>query len=307
VKPDAAAARVSDAYRASAFGLVWQADLPMTRFRTCESPALAPDVRISRVGALPPRAGGVEINRGWIYADGIRLVWEEEVGFDLRGSERIDYAPGPAWSGALPDAFYSTVAALTLAWRGLLPFHASTVAIDGRAVLIAGPAGTGKSTLAAALTGQGARWLADDLSAVSRDAAGRFHAHPGRIVARLHAPVCTWIGAIEHRPANADPRGKRLVGLADVADVEATELAGILALGMEAGPLAAIRRPEMLTRQMFRPRWLAQLPNAPLRRLQLLALASKLPVIGVPVAEMRDAAAFHAQGEAVLALVRSAL
>jgi hypothetical protein len=307
VKPDAAAALGAVAYRASAFGLVWQADLPLTRFRGCESLATVPDVRIGRVAALPPRAGGVEINRGWIYADGIRLVWDDEVAFDLRGSERIDYARGPAWSGALPDAFYSTVAALTLAWRGLLPFHASTVAVDGRAVLIVGAAGTGKSTLAAALRTQGARWLADDLSAVSRDAAGRFHAHPGRTAARLHAAVCTWIAATERRPANAEPRGKRLVGLADAANVEAMELAGMLALGMEAGPLTAIRRPAMLTRQMFRPRWLAQLPNAPLRRLQVLALASKLPVIGVPVAEMRDAAAFRAQGEAVLALIRSAL
>jgi hypothetical protein len=307
VKPVRAAARGGDAYRASAFGLVWQADLPLTRFRGCESPATVPDVRIGRVAALLPRAGGVEINRGWIYADGIRLVWEEEVAFDLHGAERIDYAPGPAWSGALPDAFYSTVAALTLAWRGLLPFHASTVAIDGRAVLIAGTAGVGKSTLAAALMGQGARWLADDLSAVSRDAAGRFHAHPGRTAARLHASVCTWIAATERRPAKADPRGKRLVELVDAANVEPTELAGMLALGLEAGPLAGFRRPAMLTRQTFRPRWLAQLPNAPLRRLQVLALASKLPVIGVPVVEMRDAAAFRAQGEAVLALIRSTL
>jgi len=307
VKLDPAAACVADAYRASAFGLVWQADLPLTRFRSCESPAPVPDVRIGRVGALPPRAGGVKINRGWIYADGIRFVWEEEVAFDLRGAERIDYAPGPAWSGALPDAFYSSVAALTLAWRGLLPFHASTVAIDGRAVLIAGTAGVGKSTLAAALTGQGARWLADDLSAISQDAAGRFHAHPGRTAARLHAAVCTWIAATERRPAYADPRGKRLVGLADAANSEATELAGMVVLGLEAGPLAAIHRPAMLTRHMFRPRWLAQLPNASLRRLQVLSLASKLPVIAVPVAEMRDAAAFRAQGEAVLALIRSTL
>jgi hypothetical protein len=39
----------------------------------------------------------------------------------------------------------------------------------------------------------------------------------------------------------------------------------------------------------------------------VLSLASKLPVIGVPAAEMRDAAAFRAQGEAVLALIRSTL
>jgi serine kinase of HPr protein (carbohydrate metabolism regulator) len=52
-------------------------------------------------------------------------------------------------------------APLRLASRALLPFHASTATCDGRAVLIAGPAGAGKSTLA--LTALGARWLADDL------------------------------------------------------------------------------------------------------------------------------------------------
>ena len=49
----------------------------------------------------------------------------------------------------MPAAFYSTVAALTLAWRGALPCHASAVEIDGRAILIAGPSGAGKSTLCA--------------------------------------------------------------------------------------------------------------------------------------------------------------
>ena len=54
-------------------------------------------------------------------------------------------------------------APLTIAWRALLRFHASTVTIDGRAVLIAGPAGAGKSTLAAALTALAARSLSNDL------------------------------------------------------------------------------------------------------------------------------------------------
>jgi hypothetical protein len=188
-------ARVTESFYSRAFGLTWLADLPLPRFRELDDTPRVADVRIARVESLPARAGGARINRGWIYDDGIRFAWEDEVAFDMRSGDRVDYAPGPGWSGALPDAFYSTVAALTLSWRALLPFHASTVTIDGRAVLIAGPAGAGKSTLAAALTALGARWLADDLSAVSRDASGRFHAHMGRTVARLHAPVCSWIAA----------------------------------------------------------------------------------------------------------------
>jgi hypothetical protein len=59
--PDPGTARVGEAYRASAFGLVWQADLPLTRFRSCESPTPVPDMTIGRVGALPPRPGGVSV------------------------------------------------------------------------------------------------------------------------------------------------------------------------------------------------------------------------------------------------------
>jgi HPr kinase/phosphorylase len=42
------------------------------------------------------------------------------------------------------------------------PLHASAVAIDGRAVLITGPSGSGKSGLALHLIALGARLVADD-------------------------------------------------------------------------------------------------------------------------------------------------
>jgi len=297
--------RMVDLFQAKAFGLIWQSDLPTSRFSPLASPVADVDVQITRVPALRPRASGIQINRGWIYQDGIRFAWGDEVAFDMRDGNRIDYAPGAMWNGTFPDAFYSSVVALLLVWRGLLPFHASTVSVDGRTVLIAGPAGSGKSTLAAALAGLGAHWLADDLSAVSRDAAGRFYAHPGRTVARLHAQVCDWIDARDVELIATHPRQKYLVRLTDVADAVPRELAGIMVLG--SGPVAGATRLELLTRLLFRPRWLSQLPNAQQHRRQLLAAAEKVPVIGIPAAEMRDVAAFRAQGEAVLATIRSAL
>jgi serine kinase of HPr protein (carbohydrate metabolism regulator) len=48
--------------------------------------------------------------------------------------------------------------------------HATTVAIDGRAVLLRGPSGSGKSDLALRLIDAGARLVADDQSELWRDA-----------------------------------------------------------------------------------------------------------------------------------------
>jgi HPr kinase/phosphorylase len=55
--------------------------------------------------------------------------------------------------------------------HGLL-VHATTVAIDGRAVLLRGPSGAGKSDLGLRLIDAGAQLVADDQSALSRAGAG---------------------------------------------------------------------------------------------------------------------------------------
>jgi len=46
--------------------------------------------------------------------------------------------------------------------------HATCVAVDGRGVLITGPSGSGKSSLALALMAHGARLVADDRVTLSR-------------------------------------------------------------------------------------------------------------------------------------------
>lgn len=79
--------------------------------------------------------------------------------------------------------------------NGGIQIHASTVVIDGRAVVLMGPSGVGKSDLAFGLIGLGAGLLADDVTWLHGGASLRASCPPslsGQIEARgvgiLHIP-----------------------------------------------------------------------------------------------------------------------
>ena len=63
--------------------------------------------------------------------------------------------------------------------------HASTVAVGGRAVLIEGPPGSGKSDLALRLLDRGAQLVADDQTLVVRTPAGLVARSPQTIEGRM--------------------------------------------------------------------------------------------------------------------------
>jgi hypothetical protein len=82
--------------------------------------------------------------------------------------------------------------------RGLLPLHASAIAIDGSAVAFMGESGSGKSTLAAWFQHKGCRVLADDVCVVKFDQEGRPAVVPGPPRLRL------WEETLEAFGGNAD-------------------------------------------------------------------------------------------------------
>jgi hypothetical protein len=271
-------------HHAFAFGLDWRADIALEAFDTddatgCDDPLKTISVR--RVPIFAERTPLRRVNRGHVYSDGFRLPWQDEVGFDMFEGNRIDYAPGPGWRGVLPTAFYSSVAALTLAWRGATPIHACAVEIEGKAIAIVGPSGVGKSSLAAGLIALGARLVADDLTILQVEG-GAVVALRGRPAMRQHPDLAAAMDADPPVPCDGDPRGKWLVRPHARATETALPLGGMLMLPASGNIDTRTQALAFLAGQLFRPRWLAALPGHAARRRLLLTMAATVPLAGFP-------------------------
>lgn len=94
--------------------------------------------------------------------------WMPSVGaFHVRGGGEIVVDPVPdADERALRLGIVGPLLGVILMQRGLFVLHASTVAVDGRAVAFFGPSGRGKSTLTAAMTRAGHPLIADDMTVI---------------------------------------------------------------------------------------------------------------------------------------------
>ncbi len=146
-----------------AFALTIRSDIPLVELPEGEG---APDVEISigRVeGAPPPSEGWTVIAapddvRGWMPDGGA---------FHVRSGREIVIEPmANADERALRMCIVGPLLGVILMQRGLFVLHASTVAIEGRAVAFFGPSGRGKSTLTAAMTRAGHPLIADDMTVI---------------------------------------------------------------------------------------------------------------------------------------------
>jgi hypothetical protein len=114
------------------------------------------------------------------------LMWARDFGRVLISPDGIELLcePDPAienWANILP--FQALPLAATI--RGLEVMHASGVVLNGSAVLVAGPPGAGKSSLAAALVRAGGQLLSDDAVALQLTDGARLTAYPGSTVLHL--------------------------------------------------------------------------------------------------------------------------
>ena len=79
-----------------------------------------------------------------------------------------------------------------------LTVHASTVAVQDRALLILGPSGCGKSALALTLMAHGAGLIADDRTILTREGESLLAACPPAIRGRIEARGMGLLAAVPH-------------------------------------------------------------------------------------------------------------
>jgi hypothetical protein len=263
---------------ARAFGHNWDSDIPLTLFDRAESEG-GPAILVRRRADLAERETIRSIPGGVLCPGGFRFRWGDQATFDIIGGTRVDYVPGTGWADSLPAAFYSTIAALTVAWRGYLALHASAVEIDGSAVLIAGRSGAGKSTLAAGLLRCGARLIGDDLTVIDPATA---RVTVGRPAMRLHRDTASTLRVRSLTEVPDDPRGKVLVQPDARYTGPELPVGAIVFLDEISGKIRPEAALALLGVHRFRPRWQDVLPQQAGRMRALISLAGSTSILGLP-------------------------
>lgn len=131
------------------------------------------------------------------------------------------YSTTPEAIDDIAAVLLGPVLASALHLRDVPVLHAAAVAVAGRAVLVAGSAGAGKSTLAAALVREGASLLSEDLAVLApRD--DRIIVQPGYPRLRLNPDAMPVVGRI----ASDLPRVFSVLASEEKRWLDATDLPG---------------------------------------------------------------------------------
>jgi hypothetical protein len=153
------------------------------------------DHHVPPADGWPADAQRVGVQRDEHGCERFTVAAHERAGYRLAGDGygqhllsrdglRLRCAPRGAHDHDWQRFLIAQVLPFAAAVRGLEVLHAGGVVIGGRALLLLGGSGAGKTTLALALTRLGAGFLADDAVALERSGE-RLLAHPGTPVAAV--------------------------------------------------------------------------------------------------------------------------
>ena len=108
-----------------------------------------------------------------LYADRFWQMNQQAFAMQVKGvasfyachGREVEYAPAPGASQASVELYLNgSVYGAILHQRGILPLHGSSFVEQGRAVMLCGESGAGKSSLTAAFCLDGAEFLTDDVT-----------------------------------------------------------------------------------------------------------------------------------------------
>jgi hypothetical protein len=149
-------------------------------------------------GPVPHALFGEPIEQTSWQVDGDRFLLHGEgdhyfhycigEGITIERGADVDLSEESLW---LNGSVYAAIASL----NGLLPVHASAVALDGRVFAFTGPAGAGKSTLVAALGDRGLPMFCDDTLVLDLSDPDRIVCLPGHKRMKLTPDALELTGA----------------------------------------------------------------------------------------------------------------
>lgn len=192
-------------------GVTLDSTMPLPELRRAGAGAPPVSLAISLIdGALDDRVewfrrwsfprGRAARRRPWLSfgrrADGYLLRFHDLADFRIpRAGDRVGCAPiDDCPPDTLRHLLIDQVLPLVLGLRGALVFHASAVHVDGfGTIAFAGPAGCGKSSLAAALALRGCSIVADDSLVIAGDPRAPV-AVPGYPGVRLRSDAKRYLG-----------------------------------------------------------------------------------------------------------------
>lgn len=213
------------------------ADLQIT-LHPRANPRSSSDGEILHEGDLDPESQTATVTIRRTPAGSWTLDYRDGTHFEIAADARALRCEWEADSTAEDTATYllGPVLAYVLRLRGTLALHASAVVVGGKAVLIAGAPGAGKSTTATAFARRGATVITDDVAAID---AGRVH--PGYARLRLWPDVskALW-GAEDALPLLTPTWTKRY--LDNFAFAAGSYAIGAIGVIVDRGASASLRR-----------------------------------------------------------------
>lgn len=201
-------------YHYFAFGLHLESALPLPELESVA--AGTADVRI-HLGEVPDTLRA-PLEKGAFYQASVgEFLFRIEgvAAYYVSRGQRVVVQPFTPEGNLVRLFLLGTTLGVVLMQRGIAAMHGSTVAVDGRGLLLTGFVGAGKSTLAGALRIKGCAVVSDDVSALRRDETGTFWVQPGYPLQKLDQASAALLGIDTQGLPRVGDRDKFAVSLTD--------------------------------------------------------------------------------------------